>query len=62
MSWVQRSVSKANGALQNRDRNKFRNCSGPGSAVHHLASLVLRRVRGTDLVQSWTLEEFRPVR
>jgi len=35
----------ANGALQTRDRHKFGDRNGPGSAAHHF---VLRRVRGTS--------------
>jgi len=33
-------------AMQNRDLHKHGGWNGPGSAVHHFASLVLHRVRG----------------
>jgi hypothetical protein len=45
VSRAQRSVSKANGALQNRDRRKLGVWNGPGSAVHRFA---LHRVRDTS--------------
>ena len=46
MSRAQRSVSIANGALQNRDRCKLGVNNGPGSAVHRFA---LHRIRETRL-------------
>jgi len=41
-------VAKRNGALQTRDRRKFRAWYGPGLAAHHF---VLRRFRGTLAAQ-----------